>query len=266
MRGTALLSLMVTWLATGGAARGAEVERVDLRDGGAVQGELVERVPGDHVTLKLATGEVRRIEWAAIAAVAPGAGAGEPARRTMPVSVSSDHPGTSLYRVDRLATLITVRGYGTLARIAKVCDAPCQTRLEADPDVSYYADGPDLPASRAFTLADPVRSLTVTGGSTTMLGLGAASILVGGLAVATGGSLWIIGAVQTSDAARTGHSVGPNGHTLTRAGMGTLISGVALVAIGIPLVLLGRTHVTADGGQRLARATRPHLTADGFVF
>ena len=266
MRGTALWGLGVACLATGGVAWGADVERVDLRDGSVVQGELVERVPGDHVTLKLATGEVRRIEWAAIAAVAPGAAPGEPAPRTTPVSVASDHQGTSLFRIDRLATLITGRGYGTLARLSTVCVAPCQANVEMSPDVSYYVDGPDIPASSTFTLGDPVKSLNVKSGNSALRGLGAASMIVGLLAVSTGGSLWIIGAVQTSDAARTGHSVGPNGHTLANAGMGTLITGVALVAIGIPLMLMSRTHVTDDAGRRLARATKPHLTASGVVF
>jgi hypothetical protein len=115
-------------------------------------------------------------------------------------------------------------------------------------------------------LADSVKSLNVRSGSLTMRGLGATSLLVGVLAISTGGSLWIVGAMQTRHAAQAGRSVGPNGHTLATAGMGTLIAGVALVAIGIPLLLANRTHVTDDAGTRLARATRPHLTADGFVF
>src|SRR5678815_4389071 len=49
------------------AARAAEPERVTLRDGSIVQGELVEKVPGDHITLKLATGEVRQIAWSDVA-------------------------------------------------------------------------------------------------------------------------------------------------------------------------------------------------------
>ncbi len=264
MRGVARWCLVVTYLVTGGAAFGAEVERVDLRDGSAVQGELVERVPGDHVTLKLATGEVRRIEWAAIAAVRPG-GAPEAGPRTVPVSVASDHRGTSLHRIDQLATLITGRGYGTLAHFSKVCDAPCLANVELNPDVSYYVDGPDIPVSRPFTVNDRVRSLHVKGGSSALQGLAAASILVGGLAVTTGGSLWIIGAVQTREA-RVHHSAGPNGPRLATAGMGTLIAGAALIVIGIPLALATRTHVTDDAGRRLARATKPHLTASGYVF
>jgi hypothetical protein len=37
---------------------------VKLKNGAEYRGELVERVPGDHVTIKLATGEVKRFEWA----------------------------------------------------------------------------------------------------------------------------------------------------------------------------------------------------------
>ena len=42
-------------------------EKVTLRDDSVFVGELVEKVPGNHITIRLATGEVRRIEWAAIA-------------------------------------------------------------------------------------------------------------------------------------------------------------------------------------------------------
>jgi hypothetical protein len=39
---------------------------VVLVDGTEVQGDLVEKVPGDHLTIALATGEVRTIPWASI--------------------------------------------------------------------------------------------------------------------------------------------------------------------------------------------------------
>lgn len=38
-------------------------EVIELVDGSTFQGELVEKVPGDHLTLKLATGETRRFDW-----------------------------------------------------------------------------------------------------------------------------------------------------------------------------------------------------------
>ena len=42
-------------------------EVVTLVDGSTYQGELVEKVPGDHVTLQLATGEIKRFEWSQLA-------------------------------------------------------------------------------------------------------------------------------------------------------------------------------------------------------
>lgn len=41
----------------------AALERITLLDGSVYQGELVEKVVGDHVTLKLATGAVKRFDW-----------------------------------------------------------------------------------------------------------------------------------------------------------------------------------------------------------
>jgi hypothetical protein len=51
-----------------GAARAEDVRlHVVLVDGTELQGELVEKVPGDHLTIELATGEVRTIPWSSIA-------------------------------------------------------------------------------------------------------------------------------------------------------------------------------------------------------
>lgn len=51
-------------LAAGITAPPKDADVVHLKDGGAVQGKLVEMVPNNHWTLKLATGEVRVIAWA----------------------------------------------------------------------------------------------------------------------------------------------------------------------------------------------------------
>lgn len=63
------------------AATGAARVHVVLVDGGELQGELVEKVPGEAIVIQLATGEVRRVPWARIAsvrAIADGAPAREP--------------------------------------------------------------------------------------------------------------------------------------------------------------------------------------------
>jgi hypothetical protein len=48
---------------------------VELKDGSSYQGDLVEKVPSDHVTIKLATGEIKRFDWSSIASTREGASA-----------------------------------------------------------------------------------------------------------------------------------------------------------------------------------------------
>jgi hypothetical protein len=57
----------------------------------------------------------------------------------------------------------------------------------------------------------------------------------------------------------------PNGtrNAVLYSGIGTLIGGVALLALGIPLVAVSNTHVTTDTGRDLARI---HFTPTGMVF
>ncbi len=50
-------------------AAAAVTEAVTLTNGSMYQGELVEKVPGDHLPLRLATGEVKRFDWAQIASI-----------------------------------------------------------------------------------------------------------------------------------------------------------------------------------------------------
>jgi hypothetical protein len=45
------------------AADSPRTEWVVLKSGAVYQGELVEKVPGDHLTLKLATGEIKNFGW-----------------------------------------------------------------------------------------------------------------------------------------------------------------------------------------------------------
>ena len=83
-------------------------ERVTLADGTVMQGELVEKVPGDHITIKLATGEVRTIQWGALAPqaqpVMPFAQpmqpmVNAPTGPTVHVMIDADRPGVTLLHV-----------------------------------------------------------------------------------------------------------------------------------------------------------------------
>ncbi len=72
------------------------LETVRLRDGSAVRGELVERVAGDHVVLRIATGAMRRLEWRDIDTSAPATKTDQPASDET-VETIRTHDG-SVYR------------------------------------------------------------------------------------------------------------------------------------------------------------------------
>lgn len=48
------------------AETGSAHRLLSLRDGSLHNGELVEKAPGDHITLKLTTGDLRRFEWSEV--------------------------------------------------------------------------------------------------------------------------------------------------------------------------------------------------------
>ncbi|HEX2570778.1 MAG TPA: hypothetical protein VH877_14570 [Polyangia bacterium] len=58
-----LLTTLLTLAGAQGTAAAAEIRTVQLQNGNVYSGELVEWIPGDHVTLRLITGEIRRIAW-----------------------------------------------------------------------------------------------------------------------------------------------------------------------------------------------------------
>jgi hypothetical protein len=115
---SAWLGVTAAWVCLAGVAH-AEPERVELRDGTILQGELVEKVPGDHVTLKLATGEVRRIEQGAIAEPRPkGPDSLAPPRDPgVPVSIQSDRPGTTLMHAEAIGVVQATNGYSAYAAV-----------------------------------------------------------------------------------------------------------------------------------------------------
>lgn len=75
-----LLALAPALVDRTASAQPAPEQTVWLKNGGFVRGALIELVPGDHVTVQLATGEIRRIPAAEIdrmstSTAPPGSGA-----------------------------------------------------------------------------------------------------------------------------------------------------------------------------------------------
>ena len=246
----------------------ASTERVHLNDGSTYEGELVEKVPNDHVTLKLATGEVRRFEWGAIA---PERAAPAPAATTMPgvtgvvaqppplpprpahLRFTSDAKGTLLMRVDTVMNNTAVYP-STLETETPVCYAPC--KADVDANARYYVRGAYVERSRSFSIPEGDSKLEARTGSSVTRAIGATSLTFGILSTIAGLIITPV-AFATSDT-RNGWDA------FEDWGVASLVGGGALILLGIPLMIAGVTHV-GIGDMDVARGpVRP--IAGGFAF
>jgi len=220
----------------------ADTETVRLADGSVFAGELVEKVPNDHVTIKLATGEVRRFAWSAI--VAPSAplamaAAAQPqvvvqqlpplAPRTANVRFVSNSKGTLLMRVDSIPNL---QGWAQ-TRESPVCYAPCTAAVDAN--ATYYVQGYNISPSARFAIPEGSSNVSVRTGSE--------ALTVAGVSLASLGSMSVItGAIATPIAFADSKTSGINGWEAF--GLSALIGGAVFLLVGIPLVVAGHTRVT----------------------
>ncbi len=250
----------------------AESETVRLADGSVFSGELVEKVPNDHVTIKLATGDVRRFEWSALAPtakaeVAPSNAAGA-AQTVQPITIApqlpplpprpahvrfeSDSKGALLMRVDYVPLTNNV-GTFTTQRETPVCYAPCAA--DADANSIYYVTGPYITRSNNFAIPEGSSTLTARTGSSAVTAAGGWMIGIGVLST-------IAGAIATPVAFADSKTSQWNGWQYY--GVTSLIAGGALILLGIPFLIAGRTHV-ALGDVDVAHH-KVRFVPGGFVF
>ncbi len=251
----------------------AEPERVQLADGSVYQGELIEKVPSDHVTIKLATGEVRRFEWRELA----------PATEPPPVVVSPPIvPATMAPEIAHVrveadssgAVLMRNPGYGTtfasqqgLAAVSvmtsdqnpvPVCYAPCSA--EIDPRATYYVTGAYVSRTRSFPLPSGDSVLHINPGNSTLAA-------VGGWALGLGIVTILVGAVVLPLSFVNLDSTSPSPPGLSGwqwAGIGTLIAGASLSLLSIPFIVGGLSHASVNGIS-VARG-KLRFTPRGLVF
>src|SRR5262245_58684448 len=71
---------------------------VQLKNGTTLKGQLLERLPGDHITLKLPSGEKKRFAWADVDSIeeAPaGSGSTSASSSAAPTATESAQPDAS---------------------------------------------------------------------------------------------------------------------------------------------------------------------------
>jgi len=251
-------------------------DTVTLRSGAIYSGRIVEKVPGDHETLQLATGEIKRFDWSDL--VPPGEAGARPAA---PPESSGDRVVVSLETNDPRAAVVQIVGEGTvygyggampLVLRERRCVAPCGVAL--DRAGTYLVAGQGVAPSDTFALPPspgPLR-LQVETGSRAANNWGRVATWLGiGLAVA-GGSMGLVAAVESnaSTNALPPSCVGPNlgkpgcevtgpgsSFPFVGLGVGLAVAGAVLLGVGIPLWVINRTRVSVAGGERLAADDAP---------
>ncbi len=266
MRTTVVLPAGLLSLAN--TASAWEPELINLRNGGVVRGDLVEKVPSDHVTLKLATGELRVIPWQDIqqspAPVAPTIQAspaaplkvGPPplvAGREVHIVFKSDVGArlecldTGGVVVDRARSRALMSSGG---RFTSICENSCDTTATAD--AQYRVSSASTHYVKPFRLepGDATVDLQAAedgkySAGAIMLALGISAIASGGIAVGLAyltatTSYDVVGSVTTATSTPvSGLLIGG----LVTGGIGLILAG-----IGVPLLITNHAARRSTNG------------------
>ncbi|MEZ4450091.1 MAG: hypothetical protein R3B09_11495 [Nannocystaceae bacterium] len=244
----------------------APAEQVELRNGGKVQGSIIELLPGDSLTIvSAATGETKTFRWAEIARYtqsgawvrADEAGGSTPAAEESPgkgelrgprLHIETTKPAkVKLFEItsEMVASGGNVVVHGMTYR--PICTSPCDEVIDASAGHPYFFGGDKLSTSRRFNLPTYGDvTVTVKPGSRGLRFGGMILGMVVGPTVAIGGGAWLlVNEVGAGSSSRIG---GP---------LALIGAGVALVGGGIAMMIVGRTRYTFNqGGIGLLRPLR----------
>lgn len=218
---------------------------VTTKDAAQYCGDLVEKVPGDHVTIKEATGDVKRFAWPDVAdtttRVALPPAPKEDTEKPPQVHIVVDGaPGVLLERRQNASegwNATIWPGYAYVETWEVACVAPCKTVVDAAS--TYRVNGGGVATSRNFSLPpgrDPLR-LHLVQRSAVLHATGIVLTFVGGL-VAIAGAASLASSPAISDAAAAADVRG-----FGWVGLG---AGVLLMAVGIPTWIATYSYAEAQ--------------------
>jgi hypothetical protein len=247
VRGAAFVFAIL--LASSAALADAD-QLVVLHDGSRFRGTLVELVPSDHVTIKLATGDVKRFAWADIEKTVVVETSEQVASTSPPppppgVFVTLDAPsGAVLQR--RTGTIVMSGKMNGAAIWSDACSSPCDTTVSPG---SYRVAGPHFRGSNDFELP-PVGRVRVDAK------LGSAGGTLAGAILSTVGGVLTIEAVVDGVLA-VAFAISTNAPTNQGAVIWGTVAGVA-GGVGIALLVPGIILVASNSSNatvtRIARA------------
>ncbi len=221
---------------------------VTTRDGSAYQGVLVEQIPGDHLTIQTADGQIHTFAASQLVSVRP---LGTHALTAPALGPPPGGPGVlvDLATTDPNARLVqlSVSG-GPPAPNPEICGPPCGVRV---PPGTYVIGGAGLAPSPPFSLAEAPPHVLVTSDPVTLRHRDSAIILAagGGIGAASVGlPLWLFGALLESaenDQSSLAGSSQP--HTWTAIKWtGLVLTGACVVA-----AIAGLAMYQADSSARV---------------
>ncbi|MEO8799459.1 MAG: hypothetical protein ABI551_16325 [Polyangiaceae bacterium] len=178
------------------SANGAD-DVVVLRDGGAIRGLLMEVLPNDHASVKLADGRTAIIPWALIHHIEQGSHPVKaPEAPTPAPAPASIAPNTASAPIEHPSGAVSVHMTGSENAVLQteragawtaVCTSPCDQPLPLD--AVYRIDGSGVRTSGAFRLqgkAGDRVTVDVNAGSTGGFSGGVTMALLGGLTATVG--------------------------------------------------------------------------------
>jgi hypothetical protein len=248
-----------------------------LRVGAVARGELVELVPGDHVTLLLATGEVRKYAWADVAQTT--AESQPESAPPAPTTADDDASQVAASKPEGPLVRLVVRADSKQATVERrvenlhsdsgeevvvwklVCSVPCDLMVPAGYD--YRLAGAGLVASDIFrpTPGSPY-DLRATMASRATENLWR-NLSIAGVASLASGTLFLAYAAKSQDEGAASWMKGP--------GYAFIGLGTVALAVSVPLFLSNRTRVKTAAGEPVATSRDPKWagvswTAQGIRF
>jgi len=236
---------------------------VTLRDGRVLAGTIVQVISGQQVVLDTSDGQRHIIPWdqvadlryaapaAVVAPVAPG-----PGRPTLHVELT--RPGNvRLYEIGNQILVAPSMNWGSYAQAQQavaLCTAPCDRTIDASRGQSYFFAGDRITPSRRFTLDEhdgPMLARVRPG----RVGVLAGGIVFTSLSIAPllSGTLYLALSSHVQGS-QSGHNTRNAGIALTAVGVGMLVSGIVMIALGRTRVELYRRYTGA--AQRRPRPIR----------
>lgn len=226
------------------SASGAD-DVVVLRDGGAIRGLLMEVLPNDHVSVKLADGRTAIVPWVLIHHIEQGSHPASTPEAAAPAPASIA-PNTASAPIEHPSGAVSVHMTGSENAVLQteragawtaVCTSPCDHPLPLD--AVYRIDGSGVRTSGAFRLqgkAGDRVTLDVNAGSSGGFTGGVTMAVLGGLTATVGfWGLYVVAIANSPGYDYSTDSYNYRSHNLSYApwaitlGVGAVVGTVGLV-------------------------------------